>query len=74
MVLLSPTGRRAVLHNRTGGSSDDLHLEMDSDPPSALAPMVGQPIAGDWSLRITDHARVDIGTLDRWSLKLTTGT
>jgi M6 family metalloprotease-like protein len=74
VVLLSPTGRRAVLHNRTGGSSDDLHLELDSDPPSALAPMVGQPIAGDWSLRITDHARVDTGTLDRWSLKLTTGT
>src|SRR5262249_41565291 len=59
IVLLSPTGRRAVVHNRTGGSSDDLHLKLASGPGSSLAPMIGQPITGEWSLRITDNARVD---------------
>jgi M6 family metalloprotease-like protein len=74
VVLLSPTGRRAVLHNRTGRGADDLHLRLDSTPPSVLAPMVGQPIAGPWGLRITDNARVDTGTLDHWSIEITTGT
>jgi M6 family metalloprotease-like protein len=74
VVLLSPTGRRVVLHNRTGGSADDLHLALDSTPPSALTPMTGQPVAGAWSLRVTDTARVDTGTLDRWTLSVTPGT
>ncbi|HEY3004436.1 MAG TPA: M6 family metalloprotease domain-containing protein [Kribbellaceae bacterium] len=74
VVLLSPTGRRTVLHNRTGRSADDLHLRLDSEPPSVLAPMIGQPVAGAWALRITDAARVDVGTLDHWSIEITTGT
>jgi M6 family metalloprotease-like protein len=73
VVLLSPTGRRVVLHNRTGGSADDLHLSLDSTPPSALAPLVGQPVAGQWLLRVSDHARADTGTLDRWRLEVVTG-
>jgi subtilisin-like proprotein convertase family protein len=73
VVLLSPTGRRVVLHNRTGGSADDLHLSLDSTPPSALAPLVGQPVAGEWLLRVSDHARADTGTLDRWRLEVVTG-
>jgi subtilisin-like proprotein convertase family protein len=72
VVLLSPTGRRAVLHNRTGGRADDLHLRLASGPGSALVPMIGQPVTGDWSLRVTDNARVDTGTLDHWSLRVAT--
>lgn len=68
VVLLSPTGRRAVLHNRTGGREDDLHLSLSSGPGSPLAPMIGQPITGEWSLRVTDNAQVDTGTLDRWRI------
>ena len=70
--MLSPTARRAVLHNRTGGSTDDLHVRFASGPGSPLAPMIGQPVTGDWSLRITDNARVDTGTLDHWSISVGT--
>ena len=72
IVLLSPTGRRAVLHNRTGGRADDLHLKLASGPGSALVPVIGQPVTGEWSLRVTDNARVDTGTLDHWSISVAT--
>ncbi len=72
IVLLSPTSRRAVLHNRTGGNTDDLHLKFATGPGSPLAPMIGQPVTGDWSLRVTDNARVDTGTLDHWSISVGT--
>ncbi len=72
--LLSPSGRRAILHSRLGGSQDDLATTFDSSAPSsALAPVIGQPAQGDWILRVTDRARRDIGKLNRWSLELTTG-
>jgi M6 family metalloprotease-like protein len=74
VVLLSPTGRRAILHNRSGGNAENLVLELDSEPPSTLAPLVGQPVAGDWRLSVSDNAMVDTGTLDRWSIEIRTGT
>ncbi|GIF71993.1 M6 family metalloprotease domain-containing protein [Asanoa siamensis] len=73
IVLLSPTGRRAVLHDRVR-TGRNLHLELDSEPPSALAPMVGQPVAGDWLLRVTDASSDDAGTLERWRIEITVGT
>lgn len=73
IVLLSPTGRRAVLHDRIRGGRN-LHLELDTEPPSALAPMVGQPVAGTWLLRVTDASQDDAGTLDRWRIEITVGT
>lgn len=74
VVLLSPTGRRAVLHNRSGGSDDDLRLDLDSEPPSLLAPLVGQPVAGQWRLAVSDNALRDTGRLERWGLELRAGS
>jgi M6 family metalloprotease-like protein len=74
VVLLSPTGRRAVLHNGTGGGQDNLHLALDSEPPSVLTPLVGQPVEGDWLLRVIDNAQNDTGTLDAWRLEAVTST
>ena len=73
IVLLSPTGRRAVLHDRVR-TGRNLHLELDTEPPSALAPMVGQPVAGTWLLRVTDASPDDAGSLDRWRIEITVGT
>ena len=74
VALLSPTGRRAVLHNRSGGSRDNLELDLTSEPPSLLAPLVGQPIAGAWRLSVSDNAAVDTGTLKSWTLEVHAGT
>ena len=69
--LLSPTGRRAILHAQLGGSSDDLIMTYDSAAPSSvLATFVGQPIEGNWMLRVVDLAGQDSGRLNRWSVEV----
>jgi M6 family metalloprotease-like protein len=72
--LLSPNGRRAVLHNRTGGSVDDLVATYDSTPPSGLTPLHGQTVQGAWTLRVADLAKRDVGTLIRWEITATVGS
>lgn len=70
--LFSPSGRRAVLHAQSGGGTDNLTLSLDSNTPSSpLLPVVGQPVQGNWVLRITDLAGQDVGKLKKWSLELT---
>lgn len=67
--LLSPRGRRATLHARLGGARDDLRSTWDSAAPgSPLATLVGEPISGDWLLRVADLERRDEGTLRKWSI------
>jgi M6 family metalloprotease-like protein len=68
--LVSPTGRRAVIHDRLGGSTDDLSLSLDSNRPGELANMVGLPMQGNWVLRVADVASQDVGTLTRWRIEL----
>jgi len=62
------------LHGQLGGSKDDLVMTYDSSSPSSvLAPLVGQPVAGNWILRITDLAGQDVGKLNKWSLEAVAG-
>ena len=70
--LFSPTGRRAILHARQGGSQDDLVRSYDSTSPGQLSNLVGQPTQGTWLLRASDLARRDEGTLRKWSLEIET--
>jgi M6 family metalloprotease-like protein len=72
--LMSPSGRRAVLHSRQGGSTHDLVQSYDSSTSSALSPIVGQPSQGAWILRVSDHDAVDVGQLKRWSIDLETAS
>ena len=68
--LVSPTGRRAVLHDRLGWSKDDLSISLDSNRPGELANMVGLPMQGNWVLRVADLAGEDVGTLSKWRIEL----
>lgn len=68
--LLSPTGRRATLHTRQGGTTDNLVALYDSDRPGELSTLVGQPMQGNWVLRLSDRAAEDVGTLKKWSIEL----
>jgi subtilisin-like proprotein convertase family protein len=70
--LTSPAGRTTVLHAELGGSRDDLVATYDSTSPGVLADMIGQPVKGDWILRVVDRARRDVGTLRRWTIELRT--
>jgi M6 family metalloprotease-like protein len=69
--LFAPSGRRATLHGRLGGSADNLIASFDSDRPGELSSLVGQPMQGNWILRVSDRARIDVGTLRKWKLELT---
>jgi M6 family metalloprotease-like protein len=69
--LVAPTGRSVVLHAQLGGSQDNLVTAYDSAKPlSPLSPLLGQPVAGNWTLRVADVAPADEGTLNRWSLEI----
>jgi subtilisin-like proprotein convertase family protein len=68
--LVSPMGRRAILHARLGGSTQNLVTTYDSaSPGSVLATLVGQPIGGNWVLRVADLAGRDVGQLSKWSIE-----
>lgn len=68
--LFSPAGRRATLHARQGGTQDNLIAVYDSDRPGELSTLVGQPMQGNWVLRLSDRERADVGTLRKWRLEL----
>ena len=55
-----------VLHDRTGGSADDLR-----ETYSVSAAELGTATsAGTWSLRVVDTALVDIGIVERFRVTL----
>ena len=74
--LEAPTGVVVRLHDRSGGSSDDLHLTYDDDGgtlpdgPGELSDFVGEIVTGTWTLRLSDNASLDQGSLDAWTLKI----
>lgn len=69
--LISPTGRSTVLHGQLGGGQDNLKATFDSATPlSPLSGLAGQPIPGNWTLRVADLAPVDQGTLNQWSVEI----
>ena len=69
--VVSPSGQSSVLHDRSGYGGNDLRMSYDRSSTPALETLVGQEINGDWVLRVKDLARVDVGTLEKWSIRLT---
>ncbi|MDK1288870.1 S8 family serine peptidase [Pseudoalteromonas umbrosa] len=64
VTLTSPTGTVATLHNRAGGSADNIVGSF------ASGAFNGEVAAGDWTLKVVDNAAVDTGTLNNWSITL----
>ncbi len=60
--LVAPDGSVYVLHNRTGGSADNIIQTYTVNASSELR-------AGTWKLRVNDNANGDTGYLDKWSLQ-----
>lgn len=63
--LTSPEGTEHVLHDRAGGSTEDLVRSWSVDTFN------GEDMTGDWTLTVSDNAGADTGTLNHWSLTLT---
>jgi hypothetical protein len=61
--LTAPDGTSQTLHSRAGGSANDIDQTYTPD-------FDGTGIAGDWTLRVSDRAGGDTGTLDSWTLTI----
>jgi lysyl endopeptidase len=61
VTLRAPDGSSYVLHNRTGGSTDNIEATYTVDLSS-------EPKNGTWRLHVSDNAAADTGTLNRWSI------
>ncbi len=59
--LLAPDGTVYNLHNRTGGSADNLIATFTVNASSEVA-------NGTWRLRVRDAAAIDTGFIDAWNL------
>lgn len=70
VVLSSPSGTAVVLHDRNGGSANDLRRTYEVGSTPALGGFAGEPIQGTWTLRVQDLARADVGRLERWALAI----
>ena len=66
--LTSPEGTTVALHNRSGGSNDNILGWYPSEltPAEDLGAFIGEDMAGDWTMFVSDNAGADIGTLNEW--------
>jgi subtilisin-like proprotein convertase family protein len=66
LAIVAPGGKRVVLHDRKGGSDDDIRLTY------RVEAMEGVDALGAWRIELADKASGDVGTLQSWSLELST--
>ncbi|MEV8534541.1 S8 family peptidase [Streptomyces sp. NPDC051211] len=60
--LVAPDGSVYTLHNRSGGSTDNINQTYTVNASSEVA-------NGTWKLRVNDNANIDTGKIDVWSLQ-----
>ena len=70
VTLSSPSGTEVLLHDKSGGSADDLIKSFSSETDAVLAVLKGEPAEGTWRLKVADLVGQDTGTLRRWSLTI----
>ncbi len=69
--LVAPSGATVRLHDRAGGSKKDLKETYSATTTPGLAAFNGLPIDGNWTLRVQDLAKADVGKLNRWEISVT---
>jgi aminopeptidase S len=65
VVAVEHGGRTWTLHDREGGNADDLVQTFTLDAVGNA--FTGDP-SGTWTLRVSDHAGADVGTLRSWAV------
>jgi hypothetical protein len=63
VTLVAPDGSTYLLHNRTGGGTDNLNQTYTVNLSS-------EPANGTWRLRVQDTAPADVGRIDSWTISL----
>ncbi|MDR0183330.1 proprotein convertase P-domain-containing protein [Lysobacter arvi] len=59
--LVAPDGSLYNVHNRSGGSADNVNKTVTFNLSS-------EPLNGTWKLRVNDNAAGDTGYLNSWSV------
>jgi subtilisin-like proprotein convertase family protein len=72
--LIGPDNTTVLLHNRTGGSADNIQTVYAdlTAPAQALSAFTGKAINGAWKLKVRDLAAADTGTLNFWEIDFRT--
>ena len=72
--LTSPSGTIVRLHDRSGGSADDILGNYPEtlvvEGPGSLNDFLGEPMNGDWTLWVSDSVGSDTGFLNSWGLHI----
>jgi subtilisin-like proprotein convertase family protein len=68
--LRSPAGTEVSVHNRSGRNSDNIKMTYTVSNTPALSNFAAEPIKGNWTLHVSDHAGADLGKLNAWRLVL----
>ena len=68
--LIGPDGTTVIVHNRTGGATDNVKttFAIVTTPAAALTAFNGKNTAGNWSVKVRDLAAADTGTFGSWSI------
>ncbi|WP_343848068.1 proprotein convertase P-domain-containing protein [Algoriphagus jejuensis] len=69
--LVSPEGSVIGIHNRSGGSDDNIIRDYEIATFPALRSLQGQTANGLWKLQVADVVGHDVGKLNKWSIKIT---
>lgn len=70
VTLIGPDNTSAILHDRTGGSADNVTTTFSivTAPSTALTVFNGKNSSGAWRLQVQDLAAADTGTLGSWTI------
>lgn len=66
--LITPDGVGINLRNHEGGGQQNLDHTFSMSETPALQPLLGDPLAGTWTLRVVDTWRWDTGQLESWAM------
>jgi subtilisin-like proprotein convertase family protein len=73
--ITSPEGTTVRLHNRTGGTAENIigwyPSELVVNGPGSLDDFIGESCFGDWEFWVSDNAGIDTGTINDWCVKVT---
>lgn len=69
--IISPKGTEVMLHDREGGSQDNLIRSYRSTDEPRLRELIGEQAKGQWRLEVTDSAPEDVGIIKHWGLAIT---
>lgn len=71
--VVSPGGTAVALHNRTGGSADNVIGTFGTGglaPFEPLSRLDGESSQGTWSLKVNDGVPTNTGTIRNWSIEV----